>query len=121
MSYIYVLLTVLLTVYGQLVIKWQVSRAGGLPAESPAKLWFLLRLLLNPWIASGLVAALLAALSWMAAMTRLELSFAYPFMSLSFVIVLVLSAVLLREPLTVHKLVGLGLIMLGLFVSTRSP
>ena len=121
MSYVYVLLTILLTVYGQLVIKWQVSKAGSLPADLPAKVGFLLRLLLNPWIASGLVAALLAALSWMAAMTRLELSFAYPFMSLSFVLVLVLSAVLLREPLTAYKLVGLGLVMLGLFVSTRSP
>jgi len=120
MSYFYVLLTIVLTVYGQLVIKWQVSRAGGLPAEASAKVGFLLHLLLNPWVASGLVAALIAALSWMAAMTKLELSFAYPFMSLSFVLVLVLSALLLREPLTLYKIIGMALVVIGLVVSSRS-
>jgi drug/metabolite transporter (DMT)-like permease len=118
--YLYVGLTILLTVYGQLVIKWQVSKAGGLPAETGAKLGFLLHLLLNPWVLSGFAAAFLAALAWMAALTRFNLSFAYPFMSLSFVLVIVLSAVLFREPLTIHRLAGMSLIVLGLFLSSRS-
>ena len=120
MSYVYVGATIVLTVYGQLVIKWQVSRAGGLPPEPSAKVGFLLHLLLNPWVASGLVAALIAALAWMAAMTKLELSFAYPFMSLSFVFVLVLSALLLRESLTPYKVIGMALVIIGLFISSRS-
>jgi len=120
MSYVCVAATIILTVYGQLVIKWQVSRAGGLPVGDMAKIGFLLRLLLNPWVASGLAAALIAALSWMAAMTKLELSYAYPFMSLSFVLVLVLSALFLREPLTAYKVVGMALVVIGLIVSSRS-
>jgi multidrug transporter EmrE-like cation transporter len=121
MNYVYVLATIVLTVFGQLVIKWQVSKAGGLPVATGARFVFLLRLLVNPWIAGALVAALVAALSWMAAMTRLELSFAYPFMSLSFVLVLVLSALMLGEPLTLYKVVGMALVVIGLIVSSRSP
>ena len=41
MSYVYVLCTVLLTVYGQIVIKWQVLAAGALPDEAAQKIEFL--------------------------------------------------------------------------------
>src|SRR4051794_3182252 len=69
--------TIILTVYGQLVVKWQVSQAGAFPPSLEGRLLFLARLLSNPWIISVLAAAALAALSWMAAMTRYELSVAY--------------------------------------------
>lgn len=120
MPILYILLTVLLTVYGQLVVKWQVARAGSLPAGFGTRIVFLLRLLANPWVLSGLGAALLAALSWMAALTRFDLSFAYPFMGLAFVLVLVFSALFFGEPLTLAKVVGLLLVIAGLIVTSRS-
>ncbi|MGQ0578415.1 MAG: hypothetical protein ACT4PQ_05825, partial [Betaproteobacteria bacterium] len=67
MSYVYIACTILLTVYGQIVIKSQVLKAGALPEASADKIWFLLNLLLDPWVASALVAALLASVTWMAA------------------------------------------------------
>jgi multidrug transporter EmrE-like cation transporter len=120
MGYLYILLTILFTVYGQLIIKWQVSKAGGLPADGLAKIKFLGLLLLNPWVISGFGAALIAALAWMAALTKFDLSYAYPFMSLSFVLVMLASAWLLHEPLTLLKIVGLGLVIIGLIISSRS-
>lgn len=119
MSYAYVACTILLTVYGQLVIKWQVAGAGTFPENPADKLWFLARLLMNPWIVSALAAALLAALSWMAAMTKLDLSHAYPFTSLSFVLVALASAWLLHEPLTAPKIAGIALICLGIAVGSQ--
>ena len=119
MSYAYVACTILLTVYGQLVIKWQVAGAGAFPENPADKLWFLARLLINPWIVSALAAALLAALSWMAAMTKLDLSHAYPFTSLSFVLVALASAWLLNEPLTGPKIAGIALICLGIAVGSQ--
>lgn len=118
-SYLYVFLTVALTVYGQIVIKWQVVAAGAFPSDPSDKIVFLLRLLVNPWVVSALAAALLAAVSWMAAMTKLELSHAYPFMSLAFVLVLVLSAWVFHEPVTAPKLIGLALITAGLIVGSQ--
>lgn len=120
MSYLYIALTILFTVYGQIVVKWQAGQAGPLPAGAFEKLLFLLRLaLLNPWMLSGLFAAFLASLTWMAAMTRLPLSHAYPFMSLSFVLVVILGGVLFSEPITLPKLVGLGLIVAGVVVGSQ--
>ena len=119
MSYVYVFTTILLTVYGHIVIKWQVLQAGALPAAAGEKAWFLAKLLVNPWIASALAALLLAAVSWMAAMTRLDLSHAYPFTSLAFVLVTGASALLFHEPVTGTKLAGLALICLGIAVGSQ--
>ncbi len=119
MSYVYVAFTILLTVYGQLVIKWQVMGAGEFPDATTDKLWFLAKLLVNPWVISGLAAALLAAISWMAAMTKLDLSHAYPFTSLAFVLVLIASALFLHEPVTGPKIAGIALICLGIVIGSQ--
>src|SRR5262245_3223125 len=105
MSYVYVAATIALSVYGQLIVKWQVNHAGHLPVSLADRVSFLLRLLTNPWILSALAAGFLAALSWMAALSKLELSHAYPFMALSFVFVLLLSGLFFGEAVTTAKIV----------------
>jgi multidrug transporter EmrE-like cation transporter len=119
MSYFYIFMTIALTVYGQVAIKWQVLKVGALPEALPDKVFFLLQLLLNPWIISALLAAFLASVFWMAAMTKLQLSHAYPFMGLTFVIVLLASGLIFQEPITVLKVVGVSLIFLGLVVASQ--
>lgn len=118
-GFAYVLGTVLFTVYGQIVVKWQVAKAGALPATLSEKVPFLFVLILNPWIMSGILAGFFALVCWLAAMTKFELSYAYPFMSLAFVFVLILSAVLFHEPLTVAKILGVLLIIAGIIVGSR--
>ena len=119
MSYFYVACTILLTVYSQLIIKWQVIGAGVFPADPTEKLWFLARLLVNPWVISALAALLIAVMTWMAAMTKLELSHAYPFVSFAFVLVVLCSAWLFNEPLTMTKLAGLALVCAGIVIGSQ--
>ncbi|MBI2297084.1 MAG: EamA family transporter [Betaproteobacteria bacterium] len=119
MSYVYVACTVLLTVYGQLVIKWQVLAAGAFPETAGEKMLFLARLLINPWIVSALAAALAASMTWMAAMTRLDLSHAYPFLSAVFIFVPLASVLLFNEPVTSPKVVGLVLIVAGIVIGSQ--
>ncbi len=119
MGYVFVLITILLTTYGQLAIKWQVNHAGAVPADRSGQIQFFLRLLLNPWVISAIVAAFAAMVSWMAAMTRFELSQVYPFMALNFVLVGLASIWLFNEPFTAAKIAGIALICLGLFVIAR--
>jgi len=75
------------------------------------KFKFLLGILFDPVIFSAFAAAFLASLAWMAAMTRFDLSHAYPFMSLNFVVVFLLSGLLLSESMTMQKSLGVGLIV----------
>ena len=122
LDYSYILATIALTVYGQLILKWRMDQVGPLPAGFAGGLRHLLALLLDPAVLSSFAAAFLASLAWMAAMTRFELSYAYPFMSLNFVVVLVLSVAFLGETLTLNKALGVALIVLGtLIASARTP
>ncbi len=119
MSYVYIGFTVVFTVYGQLILKWAIGRKGGLPVAEGERWIALLGLLLDPWILSGFAAAFMASLAWMAAVSRLELSHAYPFMSLNFVVVVLLSGWLFAEPVTPLKLAGLALIVTGIVIGSQ--
>jgi len=118
-GFAYVLGSVLFTVYGQIIVKWQVAKAGALPASLSEKVPFLLNLIFNVWVLTGILAGFLALVCWLAAMTKFELSYAYPFMSLAFVLVLILSAILFHEPITVAKILGVLLIIAGIVVGSR--
>lgn len=119
MNHVYILFTILFTVYGQIIIKWQVQLAGSFPPDNIAKLQYIIKLLLNPWVISGFVGAFLAAVSWMAAMTKFDLSYAYPFMSLAFVMVVFLSAIFFNEPVTWPRVAGLAAIIAGIIISSQ--
>jgi uncharacterized membrane protein len=120
LDYLYILATIIFTVYGQLILKWRIGKFGSLPSEISDKFNFFLLLFLDPAILSGFAAAFLASLTWMAAMTKFELSYAYPFMSLNFVLVMLLSTGLLGEPISVLKAVGVGFIIMGTVVVSRA-
>jgi len=120
MGYFYIAGTIAFTVYGQLILKWRIAQYGQLPAQTTEKLYYFAKLFLDPFLISGLASAFIASLFWIAAMTRFEVSYAYPFMSLAFILVLVLSALLFKETMTVNKIMGLLLIVAGIIVSSRS-
>jgi drug/metabolite transporter (DMT)-like permease len=118
-SMVLVFCSAVLTTYAQLIIKWRVSLAGSLPVDFTKKLVFLTGLLLDPLILTGILGAFCAGLAWMAAMTKLELSYAYPFISLSFVLVFIFSVYLFHETVTAPKVLGMLLIIAGIIVTSR--
>jgi drug/metabolite transporter (DMT)-like permease len=111
--------TVLLTVYGQGIVKWRVDASGGAPAGLDGQLEWALDLALQPWVWTAGVAVVLASLAWLAALARLDLSVAYPLMSTSFVLVLLLGWVAFGESLGAAKVGGVALLIAGLVVANR--
>ena len=119
-DFVYIFLTIAFTVYGQLMVKWRVTALGVQPGTTSDHVRMAMRLLADPGILSGLFAGFLAALCWMAALSKFQLNYAYPFTSLSFVLVLLLSAYVLKEPVTVGRVAGVALIIAGTVVAARS-
>jgi multidrug transporter EmrE-like cation transporter len=119
MGYFYVFLTISLTVYGQVILKHEVSRVT-FPPDGLPMIWFLVKFCLRPLVASGLLAAVVASLAWMAALSKFELSYAYPFTSLNFVLVVFISIVVFGEAIDAYKLAGLALILTGVYVLSLS-
>jgi undecaprenyl phosphate-alpha-L-ara4N flippase subunit ArnF len=121
MRYLYIFATLLFTVYGQLILKWRIGRLGFALPETGVldKFVSLIRLVFDPFILSGFFSAFIASMFWMAAMSKFEITEAYPFMSLAPAIVFILGVWLLGETFTIGKVIGLVLIIIGIIVTVK--
>ena len=103
-------------------IKWRISgRFAGLkvPDGLCPKIVTLFTVLFDPFVFTGLVATFVSGLCWMATMSKLDISYAYPFTSLGFALVVLLSWILFGEPLNAWKIGGVVLIMTGIAVASQ--
>ena len=123
MGWVYLFATIITSVSSQILIKWRVStyvaKLLPMPAEILGKIGFLFKVVFDPFIFIALCCTFISGLCWMATMTKFDISFAYPFTLLGFVAVLLLSALLLGETFNAYKIVGCGVIILGVLIASR--
>lgn len=119
MNYSYILGTIVFTVYGQIIIKWRLNHFGNLPEDLFGKVKFLGSAFFDGYIISGFLSAFIASLCWMAAMTKFEITVAYPFMSLAPALVFLIGVLFLGEAFTWGKVLGLFFIVLGTIVTVK--
>ncbi len=94
--------------------------SGMPPAESSRWLPYALGISLNPWMIGGLACYAVSILLWMAVLSRVEVSSAYPLTSIGFVITAAVGFFFLGETLTSAKIAGIVLICAGLVFITRA-
>ncbi|MCD6359250.1 MAG: EamA family transporter [Armatimonadetes bacterium] len=112
---IMLIVSVSLGAAGQLCLKQGVNLLGeGIGPVEVVKGIF------TPYIFMGFVCYGLSSLVYLWVLSRLSLSFAYPFVALSFVIVIVLSWWLLGEELPPLRIIGVALIMIGVLTVAAS-
>ncbi|HNV48014.1 MAG TPA: EamA family transporter [Spirochaetota bacterium] len=119
-AYLSLVGTTACAVCGQMIIKWRINAIPHFPAALPERLWFIVRLLFDPYIIAGFAVGLVGLVLWLNALSKLHLSYAYPFMGMNFVLIFVMSALVFGEPVTIHKIIGAALIVAGLIVSSQS-
>ena len=118
--YVFILTTVTATVIGQLILKHAISRYGEIPNNIREGLSFLIRALFDPLVILCFAFGFIAALAWIAAVSKSDLSFAYPFVSLGYPLVLLFASLLFKESIPVMRWIGLFIIMLGIFIISRT-
>ncbi len=116
MGYVFIAGTILFTVYGQLIVRQQIGEIAEVPNGLGLFRFLVEFIFTRPLVLSGLAAAFVASLFWMATLTRFELSFAYPFMALNFLIVVVIGVAVFGEVLNASKIIGLLIVCGGLVV-----
>jgi len=121
LDHTYIALTVGLTLYSQLIIRWQVGQAGTIENSAYGSVWYVFTLIMSPWVLSSLAATFLAGVCWILTMTKFELSYAYPFIALNYVLVGFAAVILFGESLTGAKVVGTALVVAGIVVISWSP
>ncbi|MBC6445310.1 MAG: hypothetical protein GDA50_07795 [Alphaproteobacteria bacterium GM202ARS2] len=122
MQYVLMGVTVLLAVASQLMAKVGMrAYRDAVPEGAWNKLTFYVTTLLaDPYILASYTLGLLASLFWLLTLSRMALSHAYVFVVSSTIVLVVLSSsVLLREALTLYKVIGVGLVVIGLLVMAQ--
>jgi len=112
-------MTLVGTVAGQMILKYAIDRHGEIPRDAGAAVGFIARSLADPLVLLSLALAFGAALTGIAALSRLSLSNAYPFMSLAFVGTALLSALLLGETISTMGWAGIAVVVAGLILVAR--
>ena len=122
MGYLYVIFTILFTVYGQVILKWRISDLNwslDMTGGTGKMIVSYMKFLFDPLIFSGFISAFIASVFWMLAMTKFELTYAYPFMALSPALVFIIGIFVLGETFTIGKVLGLLVIMIGIIITVK--
>ena len=117
---VYILISVLAGAIGQILLKKGMGSMGPLTltaSQLGATLW---RIGTNPFVIIGLVIYVGGTVFWLTALSRVDLSYAYPFASLSYVVMLAASWLLFSENITSLRLLGTLVICVGVFLISRS-
>jgi len=107
-----VIVTMLASI-AQIMLKAGIGAATRGESLNPAVISAMARVIFTPMVLAALVLYGIAAVVWIAILAKLPLSTAYPILGLTFVFVPLLSALLLREPISAAQLGGALLIVIG--------
>lgn len=118
MTYLpFILFTVLTNAGAQMMLKHGMITLGPLGNDGPITLFSLVTLVLkvvfHPWVFAGLCTFVISMASHLYVLSKVELSFAYPFLSLAYVFVAVAAWLLFSEDLNAWRIAGIGFICIG--------
>lgn len=115
-----VLAGVLLNAAAQLLLKAGTNAVGHFEFSAANIVPVGLRLALEPHILGGVSCYVISLVVWIMALSRVEVSIAYPMLSIGYVVNAVAAWYLFGESLTALKLTGIGFIVIGVFLVARS-
>jgi multidrug transporter EmrE-like cation transporter len=120
LSFGLILAGVLLNAIAQLLLKAGTNAVGHFEFSAGNVLPVGMKLAFQPFIASGIVCYLVSLVVWLMALSRVEVSIAYPMLSIGYVINALAAWYLFGEAVTPMRLAGIGIIVVGVYVVARS-
>lgn len=120
LSFGLILAGVILNAVGQLALKASVRDLGAIDLSLAGSGSVAGYLLTQPWLWFGLSCYGLSVVIWILALSRVDVSVAYPMLSMGYVINALAAWALFGEVLSLNRLLGIGLIILGVVVLARA-
>lgn len=116
----YLIVCIVINVMGQSSIKYGTRTAGELTLSFSELGSFFAVFFRQPFILLGIFLYAIGAMFWVGVLSRTDLSFAYPMLSISYVLILLISWKFFGEVITVYRLIGIVLICAGLTFLAKS-
>jgi len=115
-----VLTGVLLNAVAQLALKASVSDTGIISLDMHSLFTSAGSLATNLWLWLGLFCYAISVVVWILALSRVDVSIAYPMLSIGYIVNAFAAWHLFDEPMSLGKVVGIGVIILGVYILARS-
>lgn len=115
-----ILFTVLTNAAAQIMLKRGIMSVGSFSLDGGSVVSALLRAALNPWVILGMFTFVVSMASHLVVLSRVDVSFAYPFLSLAYVVVTIYAFFVFKEDVTALRAIGLALICLGTVLISQS-
>lgn len=119
-TFLLILTGVLLNAAAQLLLKAGTMRIGSFEFSAANVLPIGTQLALQPHILGGLACYVVSVVVWIMALSRVEVSIAYPMLSIGYIVNAVAAYYLFGESLGAQKLLGIGFIVIGVWLVARS-
>jgi drug/metabolite transporter (DMT)-like permease len=115
-----ILLAVIINTLAQLALKAGMDRIGHFSFSWNNLSGISLQVMTNPFILAGIVCYVTSMLVWLLVLSRVQVGVAYPMISLGYIFTAVAAYYLFGEPLTMLRITGIGVIMLGVYLVART-
>ena len=115
-----VLAGVLINAAAQLLLKAGTNRIGEFAYSLDNLVPIGTKVATSPFIVGGIACYVVSVVIWILALSRVPVSIAYPMLSIGYVVNAVAASVLFGESVTAQKLVGIGFIIVGVWLVARS-
>jgi multidrug transporter EmrE-like cation transporter len=119
-SFSLLMLGVFLNAMAQLLLKAGTNAVGHFEFNAGNIVPVGLKLALEPHIMGGLACYVVSVMVWILGLSRVEVSIAYPMLSVGYVLNAVAAWYLFGEAVSVTRLAGIGIIIIGVYIVSRS-
>jgi len=116
-----ILVTVTISAVAQVLLKHGMSTPTVQQALSAREMRIVIQMAANPFIWLGLTFYGLGALLWLGVLARVDVGQAYPFVGLGFLLTMSFGVVFLGEGISLNRLAGTLLIVVGVILIARHP
>jgi drug/metabolite transporter (DMT)-like permease len=115
-----ILVDVALNVTGQLSLKYGMSKFGNFTLSLATLPPVFMKAATNLHVLLGLLCYGLGFMVWLIVLSKAEVSYAYPMISLGYVFTAILARMLLGEAVSATRMAGILITCLGVFIIARS-
>lgn len=120
LSIVLILFTVCTNAAAQVMLKRGMLQIGPLDQLGANPVMVVLGIVFQPWVFLGLCTFVVSMASHLVVLSRVQLSFAYPFLSLAYVIVAAYAYFVFGEDVNALRIAGIGLICAGTILISMS-
>ena len=116
---IFIITSVLLNALAQILLKAGMKNFSNIDLKNNVIQTFI-SIAINPYIISGFISYGISILLWLWVLSKVDVSYAYPFQALGYIVVTILAWLIFQENINLTRIIALIFITLGLIILALS-